>query len=94
MSFNRRKKSKEVSTIVGTNFEFKILERKAGAPLDIPSWKLNACVRTLESVSAKKDRFLNLSHYQLEARRWCSLDYVALSNMFYFIFTVLCFFIF
>lgn len=54
MSFNRIKKSGEISRIVGTTFEFKILEWKAGTPLDIPSWKLNAYVRTLEGVRAKK----------------------------------------
>lgn len=57
MPFNRIKKSGEMSRIVGNSFELKSWDWVAGAPLDIPSGKLNMCIRTLEGVRAKDKDF-------------------------------------
>ena len=54
---NRIKMSGDKSSTVGNRFDLKSQDREAEAPLDIPSWKLDSCVRPLESVGAEGKDF-------------------------------------
>lgn len=55
MPFNRIQERNEQEC--WNQFGIQILNRETGTTLGVPSWKLNACIKTLESVRAKDRDF-------------------------------------